>query len=374
MQKKAVLYDKGGDKHYDYISAWIKATRGSDVDASLYYLAVMLEGGEDPRFIARRMIVLASEDIGNADPAGAAGRSRGGARRRARRHAGVRAEPEPGRRLPGARAEVERELHGDLSCPRRRARARRGAAAAIPPGRALPRRAQAGARRRLRVSARPARRSVRPAAAARGPGGPHATTSRPTAASRRSSRKGLQCCGKGCARPALSLYSVQRQMGSFRLRQGPQPQRLAGISWRTTVLGLVLGFVLLGAAPSAASAAADLSVTVCTATPEPVLVGQHLTYTITVQNLGADPATAVGLSDELALGLSPVSATPSQGTCSNARRRSRATSGRSPGQASATVTIVAMVTAQTPSAIVNSASVSSPDDSIARQQRLHPRS
>jgi putative ATPase len=68
MQKKAVLYDKGGDKHYDYISAWIKATRGSDVDASLYYLAVMLEGGEDPRFIARRMVVLASEDIGNADP------------------------------------------------------------------------------------------------------------------------------------------------------------------------------------------------------------------------------------------------------------------------------------------------------------------
>jgi putative ATPase len=65
---KAVLYDKGGDKHYDYISAWIKATRGSDVDASLYYLAVMLEGGEDPRFIARRMVVLASEDIGNADP------------------------------------------------------------------------------------------------------------------------------------------------------------------------------------------------------------------------------------------------------------------------------------------------------------------
>jgi putative ATPase len=68
MQKKAVLYDREGDKHYDYISAWIKATRGSDVDASLYYLAVMLEGGEDPRFIARRMIVLASEDIGNADP------------------------------------------------------------------------------------------------------------------------------------------------------------------------------------------------------------------------------------------------------------------------------------------------------------------
>src|SRR4051812_13243311 len=68
MQRKAVLYDKGGDQHYDYISAWIKATRGSDPDASLYYLAAMLEGGEDPRFIVRRMIVLASEDVGNADP------------------------------------------------------------------------------------------------------------------------------------------------------------------------------------------------------------------------------------------------------------------------------------------------------------------
>jgi putative ATPase len=68
MQRKAVLYDKGGDQHYDYISAWIKSTRGSDPDASLYYLAAMLEGGEDPRFIARRMIILASEDVGNADP------------------------------------------------------------------------------------------------------------------------------------------------------------------------------------------------------------------------------------------------------------------------------------------------------------------
>ena len=63
-----MLYDKGGDRHYDLISAWIKATRGSDPDASLLYLAAMLEGGEDPRFIARRMVILASEDIGNADP------------------------------------------------------------------------------------------------------------------------------------------------------------------------------------------------------------------------------------------------------------------------------------------------------------------
>jgi putative ATPase len=68
LQQRAILYDKLGDRHYDYISAWIKATRGSDADASLYYLAVMLEGGEDPRFIVRRMVILASEDIGNADP------------------------------------------------------------------------------------------------------------------------------------------------------------------------------------------------------------------------------------------------------------------------------------------------------------------
>jgi putative ATPase len=68
LQRRTVLYDRQADRHYDTISAWIKATRGSDPDASLYYLAVMLEGGEDPRFIVRRMVILASEDIGNADP------------------------------------------------------------------------------------------------------------------------------------------------------------------------------------------------------------------------------------------------------------------------------------------------------------------
>jgi putative ATPase len=67
-RKRPLSYDKGGDRHYDFISAWIKSTRAGDVQASVYYLAAMIEGGEDPRFIARRMIVLASEDIGNADP------------------------------------------------------------------------------------------------------------------------------------------------------------------------------------------------------------------------------------------------------------------------------------------------------------------
>jgi putative ATPase len=69
LQRRLLHYDRAADTHYDTISAWIKATRGSDPDASLYYLALMLEGGEDPRFIARRMVILASEDIGNADPA-----------------------------------------------------------------------------------------------------------------------------------------------------------------------------------------------------------------------------------------------------------------------------------------------------------------
>jgi putative ATPase len=67
-RKRPLVYDKGGDAHYDFISAFIKSMRGSDPDASVYYLAAMLEGGEDARYIARRMIVLASEDIGNADP------------------------------------------------------------------------------------------------------------------------------------------------------------------------------------------------------------------------------------------------------------------------------------------------------------------
>jgi len=67
-RKRPLVYDKGGDAHYDFVSAFIKSMRGSDPDASVYYLAAMLEGGEDPRYIARRMIVLASEDIGNADP------------------------------------------------------------------------------------------------------------------------------------------------------------------------------------------------------------------------------------------------------------------------------------------------------------------
>ncbi len=68
FQRKYARYDKSGEEHYNIISAFIKSLRGSDPDAAVYWLARMLDGGEDPKFIARRMIVLASEDIGNADP------------------------------------------------------------------------------------------------------------------------------------------------------------------------------------------------------------------------------------------------------------------------------------------------------------------
>ncbi|MBF0492717.1 MAG: replication-associated recombination protein A [Deltaproteobacteria bacterium] len=68
LQKKTLLYDKKGEDHYNVISAFIKSMRGSDPDAAVYYLARMLEAGEDPLFVARRMVIFASEDVGNADP------------------------------------------------------------------------------------------------------------------------------------------------------------------------------------------------------------------------------------------------------------------------------------------------------------------
>lgn len=68
IQKRAIKYDKDGDNHYDIISAFIKSMRGSDPDAAIYYLARMIYAGEDPKFIARRIVICASEDVGNADP------------------------------------------------------------------------------------------------------------------------------------------------------------------------------------------------------------------------------------------------------------------------------------------------------------------
>ncbi|MDQ3963466.1 MAG: replication-associated recombination protein A, partial [Actinomycetota bacterium] len=69
LQRRALAYDKAGDWHYDVISAFIKSMRGSDPDAAVYWMVRMLDAGEDARFIARRMVIFASEDVGNADPA-----------------------------------------------------------------------------------------------------------------------------------------------------------------------------------------------------------------------------------------------------------------------------------------------------------------
>jgi len=68
LQQRTILYDKAGEEHYNVVSAFIKSMRGSDPDAAVYYMVRMLEGGEDPRFVLRRMVIFASEDVGNADP------------------------------------------------------------------------------------------------------------------------------------------------------------------------------------------------------------------------------------------------------------------------------------------------------------------
>ena len=118
MQQRAILYDRKADRHYDTISAWIKATRGSDPDASLYYLAVMLEAGEDPRFIVRRMVILASEDIGNADPQALSVATAAAAAVEHIGHAGGPVRARPGGDLPVAGAEVRRDQARRVRGPR----------------------------------------------------------------------------------------------------------------------------------------------------------------------------------------------------------------------------------------------------------------
>ena len=157
-RKRPLVYDKGGDAHYDFVSAFIKSMRGSDPDASVYYLAAMLEGGEDARFIARRMIVLASEDIGNADPRALLVAV---AAAQAVEHVGL---PEARLNLAQAAiylaqgAEVERVVRRAQGGCRRRPGARARASPGRAAGRALPRSAQARPGCRVRV---PTRRSER---------------------------------------------------------------------------------------------------------------------------------------------------------------------------------------------------------------------
>ena len=113
VDRAAVRYDRDGDQHYDVISAFIKSIRGSDADAALHYLARMIEAGEDPRFIARRLIVHASEDVGMADPS-ALGVAVAAAH--AVEFVGLPEatdQPRPGHHPPGPGAEVERGDQGD---------------------------------------------------------------------------------------------------------------------------------------------------------------------------------------------------------------------------------------------------------------------
>jgi uncharacterized repeat protein (TIGR01451 family) len=151
-------------------------------------------------------------------------------------------------------------------------------------------------------------------------------------------------------------------MGSFRLRQGPQ-LRLFGISWRSTLLGLVLGVALLAAAPAAANAAADLVITSSSDSPDPVPVGQLVTYTVTVQNAGPDPATSAALVDELGSGLSVVSANASQGTCTIGSPIICTLDTIAP-QASVAVTVIASVAPGATGTVINAATASSPDDTF----------
>ncbi len=108
LDQAALRYDRDGDAHYDVVSAFIKSMRGSDVDAALHYLARMLVAGEDARFVARRMVIFASEDIGMADPTALDDGHRGGARGRVRRPARGPAQPRPSGDPPRHGTQVQR--------------------------------------------------------------------------------------------------------------------------------------------------------------------------------------------------------------------------------------------------------------------------
>ena len=142
VQQRALLYDKAGDAHYDTISAFIKSVRGSDPDAAVYWLARMLESGEDLMFIARRLVILAGEDVGLADPQALPSRSPR-SRPRIHRHARGDVPADRGDAVPGDGAQVQ------LGRPRLRRRDGRRARDAQRPGPAAP------AQRRHGPDARP---------------------------------------------------------------------------------------------------------------------------------------------------------------------------------------------------------------------------
>jgi putative ATPase len=112
VQRRAPLYDKSREEHYNLISALHKSMRGSDPDAALYWLARMLAGGEEPLYIARRLVRFAVEDIGLADPQARRAGAGGQGRLRFSGQPGGRARDRAGRDLSGDRAEIERGLQG----------------------------------------------------------------------------------------------------------------------------------------------------------------------------------------------------------------------------------------------------------------------
>ena len=182
--KAPLLYDKAGEEHYNVISAFIKSMRGSDPDAAVYWMMRMLEAGEDPLFVLRRMVIFASEDVGNADPRAlvvvAAPTPRSGAR-----HARGHLPAGAGGALPGVRAQVERGEER-LAARARRSSSEHGALPVPMKLRnAVTKLMKRGLRRRLQVPARlrGRRRPGRdvPARRARGRA---ASTSRPSAARR----------------------------------------------------------------------------------------------------------------------------------------------------------------------------------------------
>ena len=234
LQRKALDYDRQGDRHYDFVSAWIKATRGSDVDASLYYLAVMLEGGEDPRFIARRMVILASEDIGNADPqallvADAAARAvdRVGlpecALNLAQACVYLALAPKSNasyKALEAARAEVRE--HGAKTPPDYLRDAHYPGAKSLGRGERLP------------LRARRAGRGQRPAAAPRRPRRTAASTPRPIAASRPSWAGASPSCGRDSDSPSDGRNFLKKPGFNGRLSKlepGRADTPAGGLDW-----------------------------------------------------------------------------------------------------------------------------------------------
>ena len=228
LQRKAVSFDKGGDQHYDYASALIKSMRGSDPDAALYYLAAMLEGGEDPRFIARRMVILASEDIGNADPQALVVATAAGA---AVDRVGL---PECALNLAQAAVYLamapksNRSYKGLRERPGAHPRARRQAAARLPARRPLFRARRRSAAARATSTPTTSRAASPTSRCCRRRSRASASTSRPTAASRPSSRSGSRSCAGAAGSRCQTRPPPVSTSGSARLRRESATAALVG--------------------------------------------------------------------------------------------------------------------------------------------------